>query len=70
MPDLDGWEVLSIKSQDEAIRKIPTVVISGRDQGGRPVTSRALVATMGAGLSLSKLLQCSRQISNVLLNPD
>jgi len=70
MPDLDGWEVLSIKSQDEALRKIPTVVISGRDQGTRPVTSRALVATMGAGLSLSKLLQCSRQISNVLLNPD
>jgi signal transduction histidine kinase/CheY-like chemotaxis protein len=70
LPDLNGWQVLNAKERDEAIRDVPTVVVSARDPGEQPTASPALLTTMGEGLSLSKLLRCSLEISALLLQPD
>jgi len=70
MPDMDGWLVLAAKNREEAIRDIPVVIISAQDPQDQPLTSRAVVATMGEGLSISKLLRYSRQVSALLLQPD
>ena len=70
MPDMDGWQVLELKNQDETIRGIPVVLVSGQDPMQQPVASPALLATMGEGLSLSTLLRCSLELSALLLKHD
>ena len=70
MPDMDGWQVLAIKAQEEAIRDIPVVLVSAQDPRERPMESPLLIATMGQGLSVSKLLTALRQLSALLLRPD
>ena len=70
MPDMDGWQVLKAKAQDEAIRDIPLVIISAQDPQDEPLSSRVVMATMGTGISISKLLRCSGELSALLLQPD
>jgi len=69
MPDMDGWQVLATKAQEEAIRDIPVILISAQDPRERPMESPLLIATMGQGLSISKLLTALRQLSALLLHP-
>ena len=70
MPQVDGWQVLELKGRDEMIRNIPVVLVSAQDPREQPLASQALLATMGKGLPLSKLLRCSLEISALLLRPD
>jgi len=69
MPEMDGWQVLALKGRDEMMRDIPVVLVSAQDPREQPLASQALVATMGSGLSLNKLLRCSLEISALLLQP-
>jgi len=69
MPDMDGWQVLATKAQEEAIRDIPVILVSAQDPRERPMESPLLMATMGQGLSISKLLTVLRQLSALLLHP-
>jgi signal transduction histidine kinase/CheY-like chemotaxis protein len=70
MPDIDGWQVLDSMMQDEAIPHAPTFLVSAQDPADQPPMSRFLLATMDKGLSLSKLLRCSLEISKLLLEPE
>jgi signal transduction histidine kinase/CheY-like chemotaxis protein len=70
MPDMDGWGVLRVMRGDDRWRDIPVVVISAQDVQDQPLTSRTFLATMGRGLSVSKLLSCSRSVSTLLMQPD
>ena len=70
MPDMDGWQVLESLRQDQAIGTIPAFFLSAQDPADQPLTSRVLVTTMDEGLSLSKLLRCSLEISALLLKPE
>jgi len=70
MPDMDGWQVLEAMVRDEAIREVPTFFVSAQDPADQPPVSRFLVATMGDGLSLSRLLRCSLEMSALLLRPE
>jgi len=70
MPDMDGWGLLRIMRGDDRWRDIPVVVISAQDVQDQPLTSRTFLATMGRGLSVSKLLSCSRSVSTLLMQPD
>jgi CheY-like chemotaxis protein len=70
MPILDGWQVLKAISQDETIGVVPTLVVSAQDPTGRPPASAFLLTAMDKEVSLSKLLDCSLEISAVLLKPE
>jgi signal transduction histidine kinase/CheY-like chemotaxis protein len=70
MPGMDGWEVLATTREDITLRDTPVVMISGQDPNEGPITSTMLVATIGHGISLGKLLDCSRHLSMRLLQPD
>lgn len=70
MPGANGWQVLKLKSQDKAIRDIPVVLVSAQNPAEQPSASEVLLVTMGDGLSLSRLLRCSLEVSALLLKPD
>ena len=70
MPDVDGWQVLELKRQDEAICDIPVVLVSAQDPTERPPASEALLVTIGEGISLNKLFHCSLEVSARLLKPE
>jgi CheY-like chemotaxis protein len=70
MPDIDGWQVLESMMQDEAAPRVPVFLVSAQDPADQPLRSRFLLATMDEGLSLSKLLRCSLEISKLLLEPE
>jgi len=69
-PDIDGWQVLESMTRDKGIPKAPTFLVSAQDPAEQPLTSRFLLATMNEGLSLSKLLHCSLELSKLLLEPE
>jgi signal transduction histidine kinase/CheY-like chemotaxis protein len=69
MPEKDGWQVLEIKSQHNAIKDIPVIIVSAQDPAEEPPSTEAVLLTMGEGLSLSKLLRCALDFSTILLQP-
>jgi CheY-like chemotaxis protein len=69
LPDLDGWQVLEQKNRDDRLKHIPVIIISAQDLLLEPTATRALMATMGEGLSLGKSLRCSLELSEILLKP-
>lgn len=70
MPDLDGWQVLATIRQNEALKEIPVVMISGEDLVKQPQRSAAVQVAISRGISLNKLLAGSLQLSALLLEPD
>jgi len=70
MEDIDGWEVLRQMRGHVRWRDIPVVVVSAQDVQNQPLTSGTFLATVGRGLSISKLLSCSRSVSTLLMQPD
>jgi CheY-like chemotaxis protein len=69
MPDMDGWQVLKRICQDERSSRVPTFFLSAQDPADQPPKSPFLLATIGEGLSLGKLLDCSLGISSLLMKP-
>ena len=70
MPDMDGWRVLEEKELDGALSDISVIIVSAQDPADEPLSSRLILGSMGKGLSVSKLLRCSRALSSLLLSPD
>lgn len=66
MPDMDGFQLLAAKSENPALRRIPTVVISARDPAGQPIVASALAVTRGGGLSTAQLLECIIGLTGLL----
>jgi CheY-like chemotaxis protein len=69
MPDMDGWQVLEEMAADEALRGIQTVMVSAQDPQDEPLSSRMVVGTMGRGLSVGRVLSCSRALARELMRP-
>jgi len=70
MPGMDGWQVLEAMRGDERLKDVSTFFVSAQDPAEQPLVSEFLLATMNGGLSLSKLLRCSLEISALLLAPE
>lgn len=70
LPDMSGWDVLAAKCQDGAICTIPVLMLSAQDPRDRPMQTPMIVAALGEGLSVSKLLHCVRDLSRILPRPD
>lgn len=70
LPEMDGWQVLELKTNDESLVRIPVVMISAQDLHDHPLESRFIAATLGKGLSLGKVLRCSGVLANLLAQAD
>lgn len=70
LPDVDGWEVLKHKNQDDMIRDIPVIIISAQDPAVQVVTTDSMVTSVAQGIPVSKLLRSALDFSNLLLNPN
>jgi signal transduction histidine kinase/CheY-like chemotaxis protein len=70
MPDMDGWQVLEAMGHEQGCADVPTVFISAQDPADRLPVSRLVLAGMGEGVPLRKLLRCSLQLSTLLLKPE
>jgi len=70
MPDLDGWQVLAAMGEQEDIPQVPTFVVSAQDPADQPIRSDFLLVRTDGGLSLSRLLGCSLEVSKNLLEPE
>jgi CheY-like chemotaxis protein len=66
MPNMDGFEFLEAKSQDQALKDIPVIMTTARDPAGQPIVSNALTVTRGDGLSIHQLLTCIKTMCEVL----
>lgn len=66
IPELNGFQFLSIRSQDPQLQKIPVILISARDPQGQPLASNAFAVTRGGGLSVTKLLACIEAVNSIL----
>jgi signal transduction histidine kinase/CheY-like chemotaxis protein len=70
MPDMNGWQVLEAMGHDHGVSDVPTVFVSAQDPADQLPASRLVLATMGEGVSIRKLLRCSLQLSMLLLKPE
>ncbi|MBV7337706.1 response regulator [Chloroflexi bacterium TSY] len=70
LPDMLGWQLLAEKNQDEMLRDIPVIVVSGEPLVDWPTHSPFVMATLGDGVSITKLLQGARQLAHWLMMPD
>lgn len=70
MPGMDGWQVLKEKQLDAAIKNIPVILVSAQDPVTQATNNNILMATMGKGMSINKLIDCSLQFSELLTKPD
>jgi signal transduction histidine kinase/CheY-like chemotaxis protein len=70
MSGMDGWQVLERLRGEERTAGIPILFVSAQDLVDRPPESQLLVTTLGEGLSISQLLQCSMTLPELLLSPE
>jgi signal transduction histidine kinase/CheY-like chemotaxis protein len=70
MPGMDGWQVLEQKRRDETIKEIPVAIVSAEDITDQPTYSKVLMATTNQGFSIKRLLDCSFQLSALMMKPD
>ncbi len=68
MPEMDGFRLLEVRSQDPNLREIPVVVTSARDPAGQPIVSGGLAVTRGGGLAVHELLACIEAIRKALVH--
>jgi CheY-like chemotaxis protein len=66
MPEMDGFQVLAVMSEDAAMRDIPVILVSARDPFAQPIVSNALSVTCRDGLSVQQLLACIESLSAIL----
>ena len=66
MPEMDGYQFLTIKREGPALRDIPVVLISARDPLGEPIVSSSMTVTSRSGLSVAKLLACVKALNSIL----
>ena len=66
MPEMDGFQLLALKSQDTNLADIPVVLISARDPLGQPIISHGLAVTCRRGMSAHEIVTCIDALSRIL----
>lgn len=66
MPNMDGFQFMTVKSQRPELREIPIIVISARDPQGHPIVSNVLTVTRRGGISAHQLLECISALRTIL----
>jgi signal transduction histidine kinase/CheY-like chemotaxis protein len=66
MPEMDGFQLLALKDQDENLRDIPVILISAQDPMGQPIVSNVLAVTRKQGLSTRELIAGIQALGTIL----
>jgi CheY-like chemotaxis protein len=66
LPDMDGWQVLATKMESEAIRLIPTFLLSAQDPNSEPLSTSIIAVGMGETIPFHKLMHCAEIIPLLL----
>jgi len=66
MPEMDGFQFMRAREQDEALRGIPVILISARDPRGQPIVSSHLTVTRSGGLTIQQLLDSIQAVSAII----
>lgn len=69
MPEMDGFRLLELRSQDPDLRDIPVIVLSARDPVGQPVVTNALAILQPSGLTTQQMVALIRATLEVLAAP-
>lgn len=69
MPHFSGWEVYEAIKADPSLADVVTYFVTAQDPVEEAPRSPFLFAAMEGGISLPKLLACSREVSTLLLRP-
>lgn len=70
LPDMDGWEVLSIKAQRADLRAIPVVLLSAQDPNQEPLATHLLTVALGEPIPFAKLLRFTQLMPRLLRAAD
>jgi signal transduction histidine kinase/DNA-binding response OmpR family regulator len=66
MPNMDGYQMLSMLRESPAHRDIPVIIISARDPLGQPIMSTAMTIMREGGISIRQLLACITATTSIL----
>jgi CheY-like chemotaxis protein len=66
MPEMDGFQLMTVKSKDPELQQIPVVLISARDPLGQPILSNNLAVTCRRGMSAHEILAAIDALSRIL----
>jgi len=66
LPDMDGFDLLAIKSASERVRNIPVIIVSARDPRSGPIVADRIRVSMKDGLSLRDIARCTQALSYAL----
>lgn len=70
MPEMDGYEVLRQKRQDEAIRDIPVIAISALDTAPGGYATDYITAMRSGGINLHEFLRAAKALTATLAPAD
>ncbi|MBX2999120.1 MAG: hybrid sensor histidine kinase/response regulator [Caldilineaceae bacterium] len=59
LPDMDGWQVLAAKVENETLRPIPTFLLSAQDPNSEPLATAIIAVGMGEKIPFHKLMRCA-----------
>lgn len=66
MSEMGGWQVLEAMRMEPELTDIPVIIITAQDPTPEPPQSEVLLATMGGGISLLKLIDSVAVLSVVM----
>jgi CheY-like chemotaxis protein len=66
MPTMDGFQLLTKRSEEPAWRDVPVIVMSARDPADHPIMASAVGITRGGGLTVPQLLTYIEVVSGPL----
>lgn len=68
LPDVNGWEILSQKSQDNDIRAIPVIILSAKDEAVEDLPANIFMIRRKSGLSVREFVKLIQSVTQTLEN--
>ena len=62
MPNMDGFQLLTLMRGDAELRSVPVVIISARDPLGQPIVTNTVAIVQKDGISLPRLLTLTEAV--------
>jgi len=70
LPDMDGYAVMEAARLDETVRDVPVIIVSAQNITEQPVRSPVVMAALGDGLPLGRMLQLVKALPGLLIQSE